>query len=106
MILRSIHTSSCRRRQGFFRMPLQSSMPSVRGLVVVAVIIFIESGVLFPFLPGDSLLVTAAVLAGPLGIQPWQILAVGIPAAFLGDQIGYWLGRRFGRKALSRRRAY
>jgi hypothetical protein len=31
MILRSIHTSSCRRRQGFFRMPLQSSMPSVRG---------------------------------------------------------------------------
>jgi membrane-associated protein len=44
------------------------------------------------------------VLDQPLGIQPWQILAVGIPAAFLGDQIGYWLGRRFG-KALSRRRA-
>lgn len=67
-------------------------------LVGIAVLIFIESGVLFPFLPGDSLLVTAAVLAGPLGIQPWQVLLVGIPAAILGDQTGYWLGRRFGRR--------
>jgi len=64
----------------------------------IALLIFIESGVLFPFLPGDSLLVTAAVLAGPLGIQPWQVLLVGIPAAILGDQVGYWLGRRFGRR--------
>ena len=67
-------------------------------LVGIAVLIFIESGVLFPFLPGDSLLVTAAVLAGPLGIQPWQVLLVAIPAAILGDQTGYWLGRRFGRR--------
>ena len=61
-------------------------------------VIFIESGVLFPFLPGDSLIVTAAILAGPLGITWWQILLVGIPAAFLGDQVGYFLGRRFGRR--------
>lgn len=67
-------------------------------LAGIAILIFIESGVLFPFLPGDSLLVTAAVLAGPLGIQPWQVLLVGIPAAILGDQTGYWLGRRFGRR--------
>lgn len=67
-------------------------------LLGIALIIFIESGVLFPFLPGDSLLVTAAVLADPLGIQPWQVLLVGIPAAILGDQTGYWLGRRFGRR--------
>ncbi|GAA4489100.1 DedA family protein [Microbacterium panaciterrae] len=67
-------------------------------LAGVALLIFIESGVLFPFLPGDSLLVTAAILAGPLGIQPWQVIAVGIPAAFLGDQVGYFLGRRYGRR--------
>jgi len=67
-------------------------------LLGVFVLIFIESGVLFPFLPGDSLLVTAAILAGPLGISPWQVLLVGIPAAILGDQVGYWLGRRLGRR--------
>jgi len=39
---------------------LQSFGPYI--LLGVAVVIFIESGVLFPFLPGDSLLVTAAIL--------------------------------------------
>ncbi|WNM24424.1 DedA family protein [Demequina capsici] len=67
-------------------------------LVGIAVMIFIESGVLFPFLPGDSLLVTAAILAGALGIAPWQIVLVGVPAAILGDQVGYLLGRRVGRR--------
>ena len=33
----------------------------------IALIIFIESGVLFPFLPGDSMLVTAAILRDQLG---------------------------------------
>lgn len=67
-------------------------------LLGIAVVVFIESGVLFPFLPGDSLLITAAVLAPQLGIAPWQIAVVAIVAAFLGDQTGYWLGRRFGRR--------
>jgi membrane protein DedA with SNARE-associated domain len=67
-------------------------------LVGIAVIVFVESGVLFPFLPGDSLLVTAAILAVPLGIAPWQIVVVGVLAAVLGDQVGFWLGRRFGRR--------
>ncbi|GGF29345.1 hypothetical protein GCM10010922_00420 [Microbacterium sorbitolivorans] len=67
-------------------------------LIGLFAVLFIESGVLFPFLPGDSLIVTAAILAGPLGITWWQILLVGIPAAFLGDQVGYFLGRRFGRR--------
>lgn len=67
-------------------------------LVGIALLVFIESGVLFPFLPGDSLLVTAAILAGPLGIQPWQVILVAVPAAILGDQVGYVLGRYFGRR--------
>lgn len=67
-------------------------------LAGLGIIVFIESGVLFPFLPGDSLLVTAAVLRGELDIQTWQILAVGIVAAFLGDQVGYYLGHTFGRR--------
>jgi membrane protein DedA with SNARE-associated domain len=67
-------------------------------LLGIGIVVFIESGVLFPFLPGDSLLVTAAILATPLGIAPWQIIVVGILAAVAGDQVGYWLGREFGRR--------
>ena len=67
-------------------------------LAGIAVVVFIESGLLFPFLPGDSLLITAAILAPHLGIQPWQVAAVAAVAAFAGDQAGYWLGKRFGRR--------
>jgi membrane-associated protein len=67
-------------------------------LVGIAVLVFIESGVLFPFLPGDSLLVTAAIIAGSLGIAPWQIVLVAFVAAAAGDSVGYVLGRRFGRR--------
>lgn len=67
-------------------------------LVGIAVIVFIESGVLFPFLPGDSLLITAAILAPRLGIEAWQVAVVAAVAAFAGDQAGYWLGKRFGRR--------
>jgi membrane-associated protein len=65
---------------------------------VIALLVFIESGVLFPFLPGDSLLVTAGILHGRLGLAIWLIAGVGFVAAALGDQVGYWLGHRFGRR--------
>lgn len=64
----------------------------------IALIIFIESGVLFPFLPGDSMLVTAAILRDQLGLNVPILVGVAIVAAFLGDQVGFWLGHRFGRK--------
>ena len=67
-------------------------------LVGMAGIVFVESGVLFPFLPGDSLLVTAAVLHGSLGLGLWQIVSVCVVAAIAGDQAGYWLGSRCGRR--------
>ncbi|WP_284756937.1 DedA family protein [Curtobacterium sp. ME-Dv--P-122a] len=67
-------------------------------LAGIAVLIFIESGVLFPFLPGDSLLVTAAITSAALGIAPWQVAVVASIAAVAGDQVGYWAGRRFGRR--------
>ncbi|GAA2178684.1 VTT domain-containing protein [Brooklawnia cerclae] len=67
-------------------------------LIGVFVMVFIESGCLFPFLPGDSLLFTAALMHGQLGIPLWALLAVAIGAAFLGDQVGYLLGARLGRR--------
>lgn len=64
----------------------------------VAFIIFIESGCLFPFLPGDSLIFAAAMLHEQFGFSPWTLVIVSIIAAFLGVQVGYWLGAKFGRR--------
>lgn len=66
------------------------------ALAGIAVVIFIESGVLFPFLPGDSLLVTAAILSSSLGLTHWEIWGVAAVAAIAGDQVGYHLGHSFG----------
>jgi len=66
------------------------------ALVGIAVFVFIESGVLFPFLPGDSLLVTAGLLHQRLGLEVWVIALVAFLAAAAGDQVGYLLGDKVG----------
>jgi membrane-associated protein len=65
-------------------------------LIVLAAIIFIETGLLFPFLPGDSLLFTAGLLSLRLGFPIPLLVAVAAAAAVLGDQTGYLIGRRLG----------
>ena len=67
----------------------------------IALIIFIESGVLFPFLPGDSMLVTAAILRDQLGLNVPILVGVAIVAAFLGDQVGFWLATALAASCLS-----
>ncbi len=72
---------------------------------VVWFIIFAESGLFFGFfLPGDSLLVTCGVLAA-LPTSPFHI-ALLLPllalAAVLGDNVGYWFGRKTGTRIFSR----
>ena len=68
------------------------------ALVGIAVMVFIESGVLFPFLPGDSLILTAVLLHTQLGLSPLAIAVVAFAAAVAGDQTGYRLGHRYGRR--------
>ena len=75
---------------------LQGLGPATLG--VVALIIFIESGVLFPFLPGDSLLFTAGLLHQQLHLALPVLIGVVTLAAIAGDQVGYLLGRKFGRR--------
>lgn len=71
------------------------------ALVILFAIIFIESGLLFPFLPGDSLLFAAGTLHLVIGVPIPVLVGVAFAAAFLGDQVGYWLGNRFGRQFFS-----
>lgn len=69
-------------------------------LIGLGLMVFVESGLLFPFLPGDSLLFTAGLLAssGVIDVPVWLVIVVAFVAAALGDQVGYFLGRRFGRR--------
>lgn len=78
------------------------------GYVFLFLIIFAESGLLIGFfLPGDSLLFTAGmVAAGAFGetvrLNIWVVLAGVFVAAVAGDQVGYLFGRKVG-PALFRR---
>ena len=59
--------------------------------------VFAESGLFFGFfLPGDSLLFTAGILAANGHLDIYTIIFGSIICAFLGDQVGYWTGKRFG----------
>ncbi|MCH4249767.1 MAG: DedA family protein [Microbacteriaceae bacterium] len=64
----------------------------------VAIIVFIETGLLFPALPGDSLLIAASVAAPAIGVSRTLIIVVAIAAAIAGDQVSYALGSRYGRR--------
>jgi membrane-associated protein len=67
-------------------------------LVIVGAVVLIETGLLFPFLPGDTLLFTAALVAPAAGVPVWLLIVVAAVTAIVGDQVGYRLGRRFGRR--------
>lgn len=61
-------------------------------------IVLIESGVLFPVLPGESLLFTAGLLHDKLGLNLPALVLGTVAAAFVGAQIGYFLGAKWGRR--------
>ena len=73
------------------------------GTLLVCVIVFIETGFFVGFfLPGDSLLVTAGVFAASGQLHISELLLLVPLCAIVGDQIGYWIGRKAG-QALYRR---
>jgi len=76
------------------------------GLVGVYTVVFAESGLLVGFfLPGDSLLFTAGLLASPgFGLFDIWHLVIGVwVAAVVGDNVGYEFGKRVGIKLFRRK---
>lgn len=67
---------------------------------ILFVVIFCETGlVVTPFLPGDSLLFAGGVLAKTTPqLDVWIMSAVILSAAFLGDNVNYFIGKTFGEK--------
>lgn len=73
------------------------------GLIGTALIVFAESGLFFGFfLPGDSLLFTAGLLASQDLIPLAPLLILCFVCAVLGDSVGYWFGRKIGPKIFSK----
>ena len=60
-------------------------------------IVFIETGlVVWPFLPGDSLLFVTGALAAAGGMDIALVMTVLVCAALTGDNCNYWIGRFLG----------
>ena len=66
------------------------------AIIVIVVIVFIESGLLFPFLPGDSLVFAAALLSATLRLPLWILIPVVAATAIAGGHTGYAIGARIG----------
>ncbi len=83
-----------------------TSVISTTGLIGIFAVLVAETGLLIGFfLPGDSLLFTAGLLAatgGALHLPLPGVLAVAVHGALIGAQIGYWIGRGAGTRLLER----
>ena len=72
--------------------------------VVLGLIIFVETGILLGFfLPGDSILFSAGLVAAARDdINIVILISVIFLAAFIGDQVGFVIGRKLGRPYLEK----
>lgn len=73
------------------------------GLLLIALIIFGESGMFIGFFfPGDTLLLSAGIFAAQGKLDLATLLPIVTAAAILGDNIGYLIGRHYGRHLFDR----
>ena len=87
---------------------LATMTSSYGGYIYLALflIIFIETGVVvFPFLPGDSLLFAAGALAAlpKNDLRLTFLFGIMVVAAILGDSFNYYIGNKLGNNALDNR---
>ena len=84
-----------------------SSLAPFIFYVVIGAIVFIETGLLFGFfLPGDSILFSAGLVAAAHGnINIALLVTIILAAAFFGDQVGFVIGRVVGRPYLDKHKS-
>jgi membrane-associated protein len=68
--------------------------------VVVLVLSFLD--VMLPIVPSETSVITAGVVAAAGGLEIWLIIAAAASGAFLGDNVVYLVGRRYGDRARRR----
>ncbi len=81
-----------------------ASISPVLLYVIIGAIVFVETGILLGFfLPGDSILFSAGLVAAAHGnVNIVILITVIFLAAFVGDQVGFVLGRKIGRPYLEK----
>jgi membrane-associated protein len=82
-----------------------SSLAPFIFYIIVGAIVFVETGLFFGFwLPGDSILFSAGLVAASHGnINIALLVTIIVAAAFFGDQVGFVIGRVVGRPYLDKR---
>ncbi len=81
----------------------------VGGVSLFLLVIYVETGLLVGFfLPGDSLQFTAGLMAGigVLKIDLLPLILLAATAAVLGDNTGYWIGRRIGKALYNKKETW
>src|SRR3989344_2778091 len=88
----------------FWRLHRLTELIRWGGYTVLFIIVFSETGLLIGFfLPGDSLLVTAGLLAAVDNyLNIWVLNGLLIAAAILGDSVGYAIGYHMGPKIFNK----
>jgi len=73
------------------------------GLLLIAALIFGESGMFIGFFfPGDTLLLSAGVFAAQGKLSLAAVIIIVAVAAIAGDNVGYHIGKRYGRRLFSK----
>lgn len=79
------------------------SAGALGGYIILTAVIFAECGLLVGFfLPGDSLLFAAGVLAAQGLFNVWVVMGLLLAAAIVGVAVGYAIGARWGRRLFQR----
>lgn len=77
------------------------AMPAWLALLAVFAVPALEASAFVGFLfPGETVLVVGGLLAAQGAVPLWAVIAAGVAGAVVGDSVGYFVGRRYGSRAV------